>query len=80
MTQNSKLVLNVFSNLEEFIGSTVLLHLLHLQIISASLIQFYCIIFMGWGMDSQRVRLRDGEECGAGPVQVFTCPESRQTS
>lgn len=77
MTQNSRFVLNVFSNLKEFIEGTILLHL---QIISASLIQFYCIIFMGRGRDSWRVRLGDGEERGISPVQVFACPESRQAS
>lgn len=77
MTQNSRLVLNLFNNLKEFIGGTIQLHL---QIISASLIQFYCIIFMGRGRDSQRVRLGDGEECVISPVQVFSCPESRQPS
>lgn len=76
MTQNSRLVLNIFINLKEFIGGAILLHL---QIISASLIQFYCIIFMGWGRDSWRVKLGDGEG-GISPVQVFTCPESRQAS
>lgn len=77
VTQNSRLVLNIFSNIKEFIGGTILLHL---QIISASLIQFYCIIFMGRGRDSQRGRLGDGEERGISPLQVFTCPESRQAS
>lgn len=43
---------------------------LRLQIISASLIQFDCIIFMEQGRDSQRVRLGDGEERGISPVQV----------
>lgn len=77
VTKNSRLVLNIFSNLKEFIGGTIQLHLL---IISAFLIQFYCIIFMGRGKDSQRVRLGDGEDRGVSPAQVFTCPESRQAS
>lgn len=74
MTQNSRLVLNVFSNLKEFIGGTIQLHL---QIISASLIQLYCIIFMGWGRDSQRVRLGDGEECGISPAASIHMPRKQ---
>lgn len=43
---------------------------LALQIISATLIWFDCIIFMEQRRDSQRVGLGDGEEHGTSPVQV----------
>lgn len=43
--------------------------------ISAPLIQLYCIIFMGLGEDNWRMRLWDGEECAISPVHVVTCPD-----
>lgn len=67
MTHSSRLVLNAFCKIKEFIGGTMQLCL---EFISASLIQFDCTIFMEEGRDSQRVRLGDGEECSISPVQV----------